>query len=128
MKRFLLGLFSVGAIVLSPVAVQAQSYDLFEAGDCGGLTVNFICHDQSDSGVPMLYAIPSGYSGRYVLYAIKIPDGILTFAYDVRNEQAVAYMFLGGNNTGRPNAGGSIVLLDELEEEIVDIATQLSLY
>jgi hypothetical protein len=37
-------------------------------------------------------------------------------------------MYFGGNTSGRPNAGGSTVLLEELEQEIIDIVTQVSLY
>ena len=68
--------------VFLPVAlpVQAQSYDPMPAGECTTrVVINFICHDEMDNGSPLLYAIPSGYSGRYVLYANKIPGGSLSF-------------------------------------------------
>lgn len=125
MKTLLLGL--LGAVAIA-APVQAQSYDPFPARDCGGTVVNFICHDRGDDGMPMLYAIPDGYSGRYVIFASKMNDGVITFMYDMNNEQAAAWMFLGGTLGHMPNAGGNIVLLEELEAEIVDLATQVSLY
>lgn len=126
MKNILLGL--LGAVVVA-TPVQAQSYDPMPAEECStGVIVNFICHDEMDDGSTMLYAVPSGYSGRYVLFANKIPGGSYSFIYDLWNEQTAAYMYFGGNRTGMPNAGGRIILLEELEEEIIDINVQIGLY
>ncbi|WP_198807567.1 hypothetical protein [Leptolyngbya sp. BL0902] len=128
MLKYSLALGAALAVLL-PVTAQAQSYDPMPTRECTtGIIISFICHDQLNDGSPMLYAFPSGYSGRYVLYANKIPGGILSLIYDIWNEQPAAYMYFGGNNSGRPNAGGSIPLLEELEQEIIDIVTQASLY
>jgi hypothetical protein len=134
MKKLFFSLLSATAIALSPVAVRAQSFDVFPTDAGCPVVVAFICRDFLPNGSPILYSIPSGYSGRYILTVNRVEQNNLVFMFDTQNQHISGYMVLDPNMeivdrfNGRPGVGGNLELLQEVIDEMVVMLGEIRLY
>jgi hypothetical protein len=134
-KTLLIGLLSGFAIATATVLPSlAQSYDPFPQSEDCPVVIDRICHGRMPNGSPILFAIPAGYNGKFVLTATRVEQGYLIFMHDAIEDQVAAYMYLDQNAilmsslNGRPAYGGDINMLDDVSEEIVDIFMELKAY
>lgn len=131
LKSLLLGL--LGSIAIA-VPANAQSYEPFPSSENCPVVISRVCHDNMPDGSPILYAIPMGYDGRFVLTANKVGRGYLIFMYDYMEDQVAAYMYVDENAVlmsslnGRPAYGGNINMLSDISEEMVDILLAIRAY
>jgi hypothetical protein len=133
MKKLFFSLLASAAVLL-PVAAHAQSYEPFPQSEGCPVVVNRVCHGTMPNGSPILYAIPTGYDGQFVLTATRVGQGYLIFIYDGLEDQVAAYMYVDENAilmpslNGRPAYGGSIDMLAQNSEEMVDILLAIKAY
>ena len=133
MKRIIFSMLTSAAI-LFPGAAHAQSYEQFPQSENCPVVISRVCHGIMADGSPILYAIPTGYDGQFVLTATRVSRGYLIFMYDGIEDQVAAYMYVDENAilmpslNGRPAYGGNINMLSEISEEMVDMLIAIKAY
>lgn len=133
MKQIIFSLLASAAVLLLGTA-YAQSYEPFPQSENCPLVISRVCHGTMPNGSPILYAIPTGYDGQFVLTATRVSRGYLIFMYDGIEDQVAAYMYVDENAilmpslNGRPAYGGNINMFSEISEEMVDMLIAIKAY
>ncbi len=133
MRKIIFSLLASAAVLL-PGAAYAQSYEQFPQSVNCPVVISRVCHGTMPDGSPILYAIPTGYGGQFVLTATRVGQGYLIFMYDGIEDQVAAYMYVDENAilmpslNGRPSYGGNINMLSDISEEFVDILIAIKAY
>lgn len=133
MKRLIFSLLASAAILL-PRAAHAQSYEQFPQSENCPVVISRVCHGTMVDGSPILYAIPTGYDGQFILTATRVGQGYLIFMYDGIEDQVAVYMYVDENAilmpslNGRPSYGGNINMLSDISEEMVDMLIAIKVY
>lgn len=133
MKRFIFSLLA-SAAVFSIGAAHAQSYESLPQSENCPVVINRVCHGTMPNGSPILYAIPTGYDGQFVLMVHRVGQGYLIVMYDAIEDQVSAYMYVDENAVlmpslnGRSAYGGDVNRLSEVSEEVVDMLIAIKSY